>query len=77
MALAAAAVLIVLVQALWLLPFLDARVEAVIAGEPMPPSGHHMLYAALEAAKAAMLAAVALVALFRLGWRDKPQAVAE
>lgn len=73
----AAAVLIVLVQALWLLPVLDARVEAVIAGKPMPPSMHHVLYAALEAAKAMALAAVALVALFRLGWRDKPETVAD
>jgi hypothetical protein len=68
---AAVAVLIVALQALWLLPVLDARIDAVIAGEPMSPSMHHMLYAAMEAVKAAALAAVALVALFRLGWCEK------
>ena len=72
-----AAVLIVLTQALWLLPVLDARVEAALVGRPMPPSGHHLLYATLEATKATALAAVALVALFRLGWRDKPQTSVE
>jgi hypothetical protein len=71
--LSSAAILIVLTQALWLLPALDARVEAALVGQPMPPSAHHLLYAALEATKATALAAVALVALFRLGWRDKPQ----
>ena len=65
--LAAAAVLIVAVQSLWLLPVLDARIDAAIVGQPMPPSIHHMLYAAMEAVKAAALAAVALLALFRLG----------
>lgn len=75
--LSSAAVLIVLTQALWLLPALDARVDAVLSGQPMPPSAHHLLYATLEASKATALAAVALVALFRLGWRDKPQAHVE
>lgn len=74
---AAIAGLIVVLQALWLLPVLDARVEAVIAGRPMPPSIHHMLYAVTEAVKAAALALVALLALFRLGWRDKPELTAE
>lgn len=66
-------VAIVAVQALWLLPVLDLRVEALISGRPMPSSPHHMLYAVLEAGKVLTLAAVALVALFRLGWRDKPE----
>lgn len=66
---AAVAILVVAVQAFWLLPVLDARIEAVIAGSPMPPSMHHMLYAVLEAVKAATLGSVALMALFRLGWR--------
>lgn len=70
--LAALAVLIVGIQVLWLLPALDVRVAAVIAGAPMEPSVHHAAYAVLEAAKAAVLAAVALIALFRLGWRDGP-----
>ncbi|QDZ00231.1 DUF4149 domain-containing protein [Nitratireductor mangrovi] len=66
----AATVLVVAVQALWLLPILDARVEAVISGKLLLPSMHHTIYAAGEVAKAAALVAVALIALFRLGWRD-------
>ena len=71
--LTAAAVVIVAVQSLWLLPVLDTRIDAVIAGQPMPPSMHHMLYAAMEAVKAAVLAAVAVVALFRLGWLHRSE----
>lgn len=71
--LAAAAVLIVAVQSLWLLPVLDVRIDAVTAGQPMPPSMHHMLYAAMEVVKAAALAAVALLALFRLGWLHRSE----
>lgn len=70
--LAAVAALIVGMQALWLLPALDARVAAVIAGKPIEPSIHHAAYASLEAAKMASLATVALIALFRLGWRNDP-----
>jgi hypothetical protein len=42
-------------QAVWLAPALDARVSAVIAGEPLEASSHHALYAGLEAAKLALL----------------------
>lgn len=77
MLLAGAAVLIVVVQALWLLPALDARVEAVILGRPMPPSVHHMLYAGLEAGKALVLGWIAGIALFRLGWQNTPRSVVE
>lgn len=72
---AAVAILIVVVQAFWLLPILDARIEAVIAGQPLPPSQHHMLYALLEVVKALALAAAALTALFRLGWRGRPEPI--
>ena len=75
--LAAVAVLIVVVQTVWLLPVLDVRIEAVVAGQPMPPSIHHMLYATLEAAKAAALTAVALATLFRLGRRSRDTAAAQ
>lgn len=47
-------------QALWLLPALDARVAAVIAGTPPPPSWHHTAYAGLEVAKTCALLALAL-----------------
>jgi len=70
-----AAVVIVSIQAFWLRPVLDVRVEAVISGEPLPPSLHQMAYAVLEALKAVALVASAFVALFRLGWRDHPENV--
>ena len=54
---------VVLMQAVWLLPALDARVALIVAGETPPASAHHTLYAALEAAKALMLIALAFVAL--------------
>ncbi len=46
---------IVALQALWLLPALDLRVAAVVAGAPLPPSSHHTLYAAAEAIKLVLL----------------------
>jgi hypothetical protein len=67
---AAAAIGLVATQALWLLPALDARVDALIAGAKLEPSPHHLLYAASEGAKLLLLCAVALVSLFRLGWRS-------
>lgn len=53
----------VLIQALWLLPVLDARVGEIVSGGAPAPSAHHALYAGLEAAKVLMLAAVALLSL--------------
>lgn len=75
MPLAAIAIIIVAIQTLWLLPVLDARIEAVIAGQPMPPSLHHKLYAVMEVGKAGALAVLGTVALFRLGWRGAPEAM--
>ncbi|WP_127520733.1 DUF4149 domain-containing protein [Mesorhizobium sp. Z1-4] len=75
--LSAAVVAIVTLQALWLLPALEARVAAVVAGSPLPPSAHHTIYAGLEITKAQALAAISLLALFRLGWRDRQDATAE
>lgn len=46
---------IVASQALWLIPRLDVRVAAVIAGEPLPPSHLHTVYAGAEFAKAITL----------------------
>lgn len=46
---------VILVQALWLIPRLDIRVEAVIAGTPLPSSHLHTVYAGAEAAKAVAL----------------------
>ncbi|MVA95844.1 hypothetical protein GN330_01070 [Nitratireductor sp. CAU 1489] len=70
--LAAAVLAFVAVEAIWLLPALDARVEAVIQGRPEPASWHHLLYAVAETAKAVLLAALALLALRRLGWEAGP-----
>lgn len=51
----------VLVQALWLLPLLDARVTLVIAGQTPPPSSLHSSYVALEVLKLVLLATVMFV----------------
>lgn len=58
---------VVAVQAVWLLPALDARVDQIVAGVTPEASSHHMLYASLEAAKALLLAAAAFLALRRAG----------
>lgn len=42
-------------QYLWLLPALDLRVAAVIAGQHPPPSWRHPAYLLFEVAKAAIL----------------------
>lgn len=60
--------LIVLAQALWLRPRLDARTQQVVEGGVPPPSGLHLAYVAGEAAKLAALLAVGL-AVARLGPR--------
>lgn len=52
-----AVVLVVVgVQALWLLPVLDARVEVFLAGGRPRPSPHHLIYIALEGLKLVGLA---------------------
>lgn len=73
---AAIVIVIVAAQSLWLLPILGSRIDAVIIGRPMPPSMHHLLYAGMEVCKATALAILGLMALFRLGWRDRPETVA-
>jgi len=52
-------------QGFWLLPILDARVAAIIAGTPLPSSWHHTAYGALELLKVALLLAIFVVALGR------------
>ena len=58
-------VVMLAVQALWLLPVLDQRVAATIAGQPLPPSWHHTGYAGFEALKACLLLALAVAGLRR------------
>ncbi|MDQ8732311.1 hypothetical protein [Bradyrhizobium sp. LHD-71] len=59
-------VAIVLAQSFWLLPALDARVSAVIAGTPLPPSSLHGWYVAGEAMKIGALTLIGLGALWRV-----------
>ena len=47
--------IVVVAQALWLIPRLDVRVEAIIAGEELPRSHLHTVYAVAEFAKALAL----------------------
>jgi len=55
-------ILLVLVQALWLMPALDARTLLIQAGQPAPPSHLHTVYIAVEAVKIlALLAAATFV----------------
>jgi len=56
-----AAALIVVTEAIWLLPLLDQRVGLIIAGEVPEPSHLHNLYIVFELAK---LLALSLVVLF-------------
>ncbi|WP_044510273.1 hypothetical protein [Hymenobacter sp. DG25B] len=49
------ALLVLLAQTLWLLPALDVRAEALLAGHPAPPSSQHVVYIILEVSKVAAL----------------------
>lgn len=55
-------VLVVIAQALWFIPALDARVLMIQGGQTPPPSLLHAGFIALEAAKLLALLGVALVA---------------
>lgn len=55
-------IFVVLAQALWLIPALDARVLMIQTGQTPPPSLLHAGYIALEATKLLALLGVALVA---------------
>lgn len=54
---------ILLTQTLYLLPNLDRRVRAVIAGTPMRPSPLHKTFAGLELAKVLALISIAVQAI--------------
>jgi hypothetical protein len=56
------AVLVLLVQTVWLLPALDVRAAALLAGTPPPPNSQHLLYIALEALKLLSLLATGVLA---------------
>jgi len=65
-------VLLLLIQALWLLPVLDARVGEIIAGTAVPSSRHHVLYVGTEVAKAILLLGLGVSAVWR--WTTQSQA---
>jgi len=64
--LTAGLVIIVLLQTFWLLPALDMRVSAVIAGEVLPPSGLHNLYVVAEGLKLLALIILGVGTLLKL-----------
>ena len=49
-----------------MLPVLDARVQAIIDGEDMPPSSLHWIYTVLEFLKVVLLVVVGLT-----GYRER------
>jgi hypothetical protein len=63
---AGVAALIVVVEAVWLLPALDRRVGLIITGQQAPASNLHDIYIAIEVAKLLLLGVVAFVTARRL-----------
>jgi hypothetical protein len=49
----------VLIEHYWLLPMLDARVTRILAGESVPASSYHTVFAAMEVIKSLLLIAAA------------------
>jgi hypothetical protein len=62
----AIAALVVAVQALWLLPLLEARALSIIQGETPQPAPWHTLYIVLEVIKLLALLIAGWLALWRL-----------
>lgn len=56
--------MVLAIQALWLLPVLDARVGQIIGGASVPASNHHLLYVAAEALKVLLLAGLSVESLW-------------
>lgn len=61
---AAVLALVLLVQALWLLPVLDARIGQIMTGAAVPATGHHLFYIAADSLKLLLLAGLAVAALW-------------
>lgn len=59
------AAVVVALQAIWLLPVLDARAEMIIQGETPPTAPWHTLYIAIEVLKLLALLIVGWLALWR------------
>lgn len=62
---------ILLVQTVWLLPVLDARVGQIMAGLTVPRTPHHLIYIIGEAAKALILFLLSIHGLRRLAFSRK------
>lgn len=58
-----ALLLILLLQAFWLLPVLDSRVGEIIAGASVPATNHHIFYIGAELGKFVLLLIISLDAL--------------
>lgn len=56
-------VLVVVLEQVWLLPVLDARVETIIQGGMPEPSALHSVYVLLEGLKVVLLIGLAWIAL--------------
>jgi hypothetical protein len=61
------------VQAVWLLPVLDARVGRILAGETVAASSHHLLYIAAEGLKALLLLGLGAASAWSLTARWRPR----
>lgn len=70
--LAAGVLLLVVIQTIWLLPVLDARVEIIMQGDMPPPSQLHNGYIAMDVLKLGLLVAVAALG-FRVHNRQLPE----
>ena len=66
-------VAIVLVEAFWLLPVLDARVGEIMAGATVPETSHHLWYIVAEIVQAVLLLGLAIDALLRLAKTAVPE----
>jgi hypothetical protein len=66
--------LVVVLQAVWLIPALDARVGVILAGQSPPPSTLHGVYIAAEALKVVALLLFGLAGPRRLHARGRSDA---
>ena len=62
----AAIVAILVCQYAWMLPILDARVQAIIDGQHLPPSFLHWIYTVLELVKVPLLVLIGLISFGRI-----------
>ena len=55
--------IIVVLQSVWLLPFLDARVTLILEGQTPPPTPHHIVYIVFDLIKLLSLIGAGIAAL--------------